>query len=650
MEWLACEFEGLTTKIEVLTPSNWAEAKRYLPPSVTALAGYYRFEVAPYMREIVDCLAVESPIRHVSLKKGVQIGATVGILENAIGYYIDHVKTAPMMLVTADAELAKLRVESYITPMLQHSDLDHLIRSSDEKRTRKTGFTDKKLEWEGGGFLVPFGAQNANKLRSLSIQILLRDEVDGWPLQVGRDGDPMKLSEDRTAGYQGSRKIADISTPLIKGVSQIDKQFKLGDQRYYLVDCLECGHSQQIRWRGVDDNGEPFGIVWETKNKRLVPGSVRWLCAECKHPHTNDDKTRLLDPKNGAKWKPTAEPSTPERRSYQISALYSPVGMQTWDACVLKWMDAWDDETDRPKDIGNLQVFYNNILGESFTLKGEQVRMQNVSPHRREAYAFGEIPNKFAEEHCGSPILLLTCAVDVHAANLAVGVVGWTKDRRSFLIDYWRFEGDTEQLDDPGTWGKLRKLIEEKQYTADDGKIYRIELTLIDSGYRADQVYNFAAEYEVGVYPCKGRPAPAKTATVKEFHEFQTPMGTTAYGIVVDFYKDRWAASLRRPWSGQGAMSIGHFNAPRDITDKQLKELTVEVKREKIDKASGKRLGFEWHRPQGAANELWDILVYNNAGLDLIAWNVCRGQLEMDFVNWPAFYDVAISQEPYFTT
>ena len=435
MEWLACEFEGLTTKIEVLTPSNWAEAKRYLPPSVTALAGYYRFEVAPYMREIVDCLAVESPIRHVSLKQGVQIGATVGILENAIGYYIDHVKTAPMMLVTADAELAKLRVESYITPMLQHSDLDHLIRSSDEKRTRKTGFTDKKLEWEGGGFLVPFGAQNANKLRSLSIQILLRDEVDGWPLQVGRDGDPMKLSEDRTAGYQGSRKIADISTPLIKGVSQIDKQFKLGDQRYYLVDCLECGHSQQIRWRGVDDNGEPFGIVWETKNKRLVPGSVRWLCAECKHPHTNDDKTRLLDPKNGAKWKPTAEPSTPERRSYQISALYSPVGMQTWDACVLKWMDAWDDETDRPKDIGNLQVFYNNILGESFTLKGEQVRMQNVSPHRREAYAFGEIPNKFAEEHCGSPILLLTCAVDVHAANLAVGVVGWTKDRRSFLID-----------------------------------------------------------------------------------------------------------------------------------------------------------------------------------------------------------------------
>ena len=127
-------------------------------------------------------------------------------------------------------------------------------------------------------------------------------------------------------------------------------------------------------------------------------------------------------------------------------------------------------------------------------------------------------------------------------------------------------------------------------------------------------------------------------------------MGTTAYGIVVDFYKDRWAASLRRPWSGQGAMSIGHFNAPRDITDKQLKELTVEVKREKIDKASGKRLGFEWHRPQGAANELWDILVYNNAGLDLIAWNVCRGQLEMDYVNWPAFYDVAISQEPYFST
>ncbi len=639
-EWLARQFEALTSKLDVLSPSEWAEQKRYLPPQVTSMPGYYRFEVAPYLREILDCLSVDSPIREVSIMKGVQLGLTVGVLENAIGYFIDHVKTAPMMLVTADSELAKLRMESYITPMLQYSELDHLIKSADETNTRKTGKTDKKLEWLGGGFLVPLGAQNANKLRSLSIQVLLRDEIDGWPEVVGRDGEPLRLSADRTAAYESSRKIADVSTPLIKGQSRIAERFERGDQRRYFVCCLSCGHSQTLRWRRINpDTGEVSGITWEMKRGRLVHGSVRYTCEKCGHGHVNDDKTRLLSPENGAEWRPTAEPASPDHRSYHLNALYSPVGMQTWAACVHKWLEAWDVEQDRPRDLSQLQVFYNGVLGEPFELRGEKVRFENVSPHRRSFYRFGQIPNRWAVQHCGSPVLLLTCTVDVHKDGLAVAVFGWCVDRRAILVQYSRFEGDTEQLDDPGTWCALRDLIENRVFEADDGKRYRLQLTLVDSGYRTDQVYQFAAEYEVGVYPVKGRDAPAKSATLKEFSEFTTPMGTTAYSVTVDFYKDRWSAALRRYWEGDGVQPAGHFNAPSDITDKQLKELTVEVKRERIDKTTGKRIGFEWHRPGGAANELWDLLVYGNAALDLIAWNVCRGQLGMDFVNWPAFYE-----------
>src|SRR5687768_16487259 len=93
-EWLAQQFEALTTELEVITPSQWAETKRYLPPSITSLPGYYRFEVAPYIREILDCLSDDSPIREVSVMKGVQLCLTTGVLENAVGYYIEHVKTA----------------------------------------------------------------------------------------------------------------------------------------------------------------------------------------------------------------------------------------------------------------------------------------------------------------------------------------------------------------------------------------------------------------------------------------------------------------------------------------------------------------------------------------------------------------------------
>ena len=138
-KWLREEILKLSDEANEITVSEWAERTRYLPPQITSMPGFYDYNVAPFLREIADCMSLVSPIREIDLMKAAQIGATVGILENTIGYTIDHVKTAPVMLLTADAELAKLRLESYITPMLQHSSLMHLIRSADETNTRKTG-------------------------------------------------------------------------------------------------------------------------------------------------------------------------------------------------------------------------------------------------------------------------------------------------------------------------------------------------------------------------------------------------------------------------------------------------------------------------------------------------------------------------------
>jgi phage terminase large subunit GpA-like protein len=649
--WLSKRFEGITGAVQVLRPSEWAEAHRYLPPSVTPMPGPYRFDVAPYLREIVDNLSVDSPIREVSVMKGVQLCLTVGVLENFIGYAIDHVRTAPCMLVTADAELAKLRMESYVTPMLQASGLTHLIRSADEKNTRKTGKTDKKIEWEGGGFLVPFGAQNANKLRSLTIQFLLNDEIDGWPLVVGRDGDPMKLVRDRTSAHESNRKILNISTPTIKGASKIEDAFRLGDQRYYFVRCLSCGHPQCLRWKHKpNDFGEVGGIVWETeKTGRLKPDSVRYLCEKCFYPHTNDDKTRLLSPEAGAEWIATAaDTAAPHHRSYHLSGLYSPVGMRTWSAVAQTWLEAWDPVANRPRDLAKLQVFYNNELGDTFEIRGEKLKYEQVSPHRRHAYRYGEVPNKFASEHCGSNVLLLTCSVDVHKDNLAVAVFGWCRDKRAILVNYWRLEGDTEQTDNPTTWGALRKLIEHQTWKADDGKTYVLSVTLIDSGYRTDQVVEFCASlHGLGVYPIKGRDDDGARTTIRPFTQFKTG-STVGYSITVDYYKERWSAALRRSWDGQGLQPAPHFSAPVDVTDAQLKELTAETKVEKIDRATRQRVGWTWHRPSGSNNELWDLLVYNSAALDLLAWNLCVEELKLEAINWPGFWDFCEST-PYYT-
>lgn len=638
-------FDGLTTTLDVLRPSAWAEQRRYLPPSLTPMPGFYSFDVAPYLREIVDCMSVDSPVREVALMKGVQIGATVGVLENAIGYFIDHVKSAPMMMVTADAGLAKSRMETNILPMLELSGLDHLVKSADEKNPRKTGRTNTKIEWLGGGFLIPFGAQNANKLRSIPIQIMLRDEIDGWPDVVGKDGDPLKLSADRCAAYEGSRKIFDASTPLLKGASKIHQRFLSGDQRYYFVCCLNCSFPQVLRWRHIDANtGVVSGIVWESDDGgRLVPDSVRYVCQSCHHPHTNDDKTRLLSPDHGAEWRQTAEPVAPDRRSYHLSALYSPVGMQTWATCVQKWLEAWDVLTNTARDVEKLQVFYNNVLGEPFEDRGgDKIRFERVSAHRRTQYRYGEIPNTFALAHCGSVILLLTCTVDVHKDSLKVAVFGWARDRRVFLITYETLEGETELIDSPA-WGQLRDIIEDREFVADDGKRYRVTMTFIDSGYNAETVYSFCSDYEVGVFPVKGREGSAKAATFKEFSSTTTTIGTRAFLITVDHYKERWHAALARQWNGHDHQPVTFFNAPVDATDKELKQLTAESKHRKVDKVTQKVIGWEWRRPSGAANELWDLLVYGNAALEVIALEHCTLIHGMDHVDWQVFYEDCIN-------
>lgn len=661
-EWLAGRFEELTTELEVLTPSQWAENNRYLPSSGSPRPGFYKYSTAPYLREIVDCLGVESPIREVTLMKGAQIGSTTGLIENFLGYAIAHVQTAPVMFVTADSDMAKVRMESSITPMLQLSGLSHLIKSADETNARKTGKREGKLEWYGGGFLLAIGALNAAKLRQTAIRFLLRDECDAWKRDLGNDGDPMLLSANRTAAFEELRKIFDGSTPLLKGESHIEERFQRGDQRYYIVHCLKCNCPQRLRFRRENNGtGERTGIVWELQNGVLVPDSVRYLCKECSHPHTNADKARLLSPDNGAHWKPTAEPKNPYHRSYHLSALYSM--LQTWAACVHAYLDGWDVALNRLKDNAKFQVFYNNILGESYEQRGERVLMKMVSPHRRSDYHFGQIPNKFAERHCGSPVLLLTCTVDVQADNLAVAVWGWCLGRRPILVDYWRFYGNTEQLDDHGTWMRLTALIEgtgwtdekdkvwhDKPYTADDGKQYRISdsLTLIDSGYRSDQVYLFCDSFPAGVYPVKGREKPPQ-AMKRDFMEFKTPSGIPGYLLTVDNYKDRWSAALRREWDGQGLQPVGHFNAPIDITDPQLKELTVESKTPRSARKNGQDGGFEWRRTPGAPNELWDLLVYANAALELVCWDYCRNTAKLDWMNWTMFYDRCLEQKLFFT-
>ncbi len=235
---------------------------------------------------------------------------------------------------------------------------------------------------------------------------------------------------------------------------------------------------------------------------------------------------------------------------------------------------------------------------------------------------------------------------------LSVAVMGWCRDSRPYVVEYFRIDAKDEVDEcgnsDSSVWGKLREIIEEKEYVSDDGKNYRIVITLIDAGYANDTVVTFCAEYSSGVYPVLGRARPSKNQKIKEFSEFKTAAGTVGYTIVVDHYKDRLAPVLRREWvEDAGLQGTYHFNAPVDISDKQLKELTVETRREGRDD-NGNSFYF-WYRPGNARNELWDLLCYGHAAVEILAYALCIQHFGLKEIEWGKFWDYIEAEKVYYT-
>jgi phage terminase large subunit GpA-like protein len=630
--------------VEYFTPVQYCEDHRYLPEGVTSNPGPFRISVTPYAEEIINCFDLRSDVHEVNVLKGVQVAYST-IAECIIMYLAAHIGTIPICYVTADVDLSENRIKTNIAPMFRESDLD-VIQTHDVGNTRKTGATKKVLQFKGGGFLVALGANSPGQMRDRSFRAMIKDEIEAWPEMAkrGKDkGDPDKLTDNRLKGYLGIHKILRGSTPVFTEGSRINKLYKQGDQRKYMVHCLDCGYQQEIRFNGLNkETGKAFGFAWDLdSDKVLKPETVRYHCAHCHHAHYEHDKLKLFSKGNGAEWKPTAKPRKKGTRSYHLPAFYSPIGARPWHDCVSLYLEAFDPDLNRVVDIMAYQSFYNDVLGKSFAAVGGRIRPEQVSRHRRSVYKMGEIPNAHAESYAGGPILFLTCTVDVHDHFLAIAIIGWTARFCSYLIDYHIIRDDSENgleaMESPA-WEYLRELIDSREYTADDGKVYKMGLTMIDSQHLNDQVITFCMQWETGVYPLQGRHRAAKSQKINEFGSFKTKKQTTGWGVTVDHYKDRIAPVLRSEWVElAGEQNPYHFNAPIDIGSDALEELTRETKQKKTDPAGF--VWYVWHRPGGARNELWDCLVYAHAAVEILAYNICVEVFDMDEVDMPFFWE-----------
>jgi phage terminase large subunit GpA-like protein len=315
------------------------------------------------MVEIMDNMSPASPIRHTGFMKAAQIGATAGACENVIAYWIDE-SPAEILVVTATEALLERWAVKRLDPLIDSCNFRHKIYSQTEsKNTRRLGDKVFSKEFVGGNLNMT-SAQSASGLRSDAVRILIRDEVDGAPklLRTG-EGHWMDVSYARTFAWDDRKKVMDISTPTTWEDSEINVIFQRGDQRKYFVPCPLCGKMQILRF-GNDKT--QYGLKAETKAGEFV--SAYYLCDYCHDAIFNHNKVSML---TAGKWEPTAKSSSPYLRTYQLSSLYSPVGM-------LSWSEIWNAYKTALSKPDGMRSFVNLYLGLPYKESGSRPDIKKV--------------------------------------------------------------------------------------------------------------------------------------------------------------------------------------------------------------------------------------------------------------------------------
>lgn len=548
-----------------MSVSAWSDTNIRLD-SKSSPQSTYRTSKTPYVKEPMDCLGPDSPVKKVVLVWAAQTSKSQTML-CWLGSIIDQAPGS-VMLVQPTVEMAKKFSKQRISPMIENCPaLKSKVSDGKEKDATST-ILEKQFP---GGILMLTGANSPASLRSSPIRYAACDEIDAYPEDAGGEGDPVSLVEKRTSNF-ANKKILLTSTPTIKGHSAIEREFLQGDQRYYYVPCPHCSEKDVLKFDR---------LVFDSKN---LDAGVRMVCRHCGALIDEGYKTEMLEQ---GEWR-AHNPSGNGTRSYHISALYSPLGWKSWRECVEEFLAARDNPE-------KLKVWMNTVLAETWEERGDGAS-PDVLKTRREQYE-AEVPDA---------VRIITCAVDVQKDRLEVKVKGYGADEESWLLAYHVINGEPGQGE---VWAELDEFIRTR-FTKRDGTTMEIDTTVVDSGgWHTNHVYRY----------CKSKVGTGQRVYAIKGHQFQgkaiisNPSYNNAYRVKlfivgVDAAKDLVVSRMQIPRPGPGYMHL-----PEWCDDDYLNQLTSEKAIRKY--VRGKGTVRQWVKAPHLRNEAFDLEVYCLAAL-----------------------------------
>lgn len=555
----------------------WSDEKRVLSNKASAEPGKWRTSRVPFMAEIMESLSVTSTVQTVALMKGAQIAGTeVG--NNFVGYVIDHAP-APMMVVQPTIDMGKRWSRQRFSPMVE--DMPVLKEKVADARSRDSGTTQLLKDFDGG-ILIISGANSASSLRSMPVRHLFLDEVDGYPLDVDGEGDPVELAINRTKTF-GRKKVFMPSTPTTAGVSRIEQEFKAGDQRYYHVPCPHCDGYQKLEWKN---------IRWQ-KEPEHRPDTAILACVHCGSEIEEHHKPSMLA---RGRWIPENPKAPAHRRSYHLNSLYSPLGWESWTNIVEKFLEAQGN-------IEKLKTWTNTQLAETWKEQVNDIQPEHLRS-RAEPYALGTVPQR---------ALVLTAGVDVQDNRLECSVYGWGRNEEGWLVHDAVIYGDPSER---ATWDQLEAVLWESGFQHAGGSMLYPEVVAVDSGgHHTHEVYAWCRDNQSrGVIAIKGSSKHGQSVIGRpsyvdiNLRGRVVKKGVKLWSIGTDTAKSTlYSRFMKTPPDAPDAPCPGYMH----FSDELPLEFFEQITAEKLAKRYRKGFEvYEWVKQAAQRNEKLDCAVY----------------------------------------
>ncbi|SMF88173.1 Phage terminase, large subunit GpA [Paenibacillus uliginis N3/975] len=570
---------GLVAPPDPITVTEWAEENRVLSAEDSAEKGPWRTDRVPYMRTIMDA-TTDPNIDTIVMMAGSQLGKTAFQL-NVIGYYTGH-DPSPIMMVQPDLGVAKDFSNDRLGPL--YRDSPQLAKLFGKSKSRNSRDTIYYKSFKGGRINIA-GSNAPASLASKPIRILLADEIDRFAISAGNEGSPLDLAIKRTTTFY-NRRMVFVSTPTIKGKSEIEKLYEDSTQEKLHFMCPSCDHLQTLQWNRIK-------YTYDEETSQCT--EVTHACEECGAMHEEHEWKR--DYANRTKWIASKKHAT--TRGFHLSALAATINY-TWKMAVKEWIAA------NKKGKQAIKVFINTVLAELWEEEGQKLEHE-ILMNRREMYQ-ARVPEG---------VRYITAAVDTQDTRFEIDVVGWGKGYSSWRIQRHVIVGDLNQQQ---PWQELDEFLSRTWKDA-AGRTFRPVRTLIDSGgHFTLKVYKFCKPRQArNIYALKGEEKGdgQETPLLNGISTNNVPKATVVRVGVSEGKSIIFSSlSLEPGKPGSCRFPLPHPDNPDPFVydEEYFQQLTAEqlVTRYKEGKPY-----MAWVQTR-ARNEALDLAVYNRAAIEMI--------------------------------